>query len=1636
MTKESYLKNELYELMKKDESIFDLIQETSLDGIWFWDMNNPENQWMSAKFWSVLGYDPEEMPHKSSAWQNLINHDDLKTAMESIKRHCENPANPYDQIVRYRHKNGSIVWIRCRGSVIFDNEGKPYRMLGTHQDITAVKLAEIESEQATLNDFEAKHHFLFENMQLGAVFQNAKGEIIYCNKAAERILGLSFEQMQGRKSIDPGWKSLHEDGSKFPGESHPAMVALKTGKPVEDQIMHVFNPVNESYTIINIDSFPRFKNHEKEPFEVVSIFNDITLLKKSQLENLKSKSRAEESEEKFSLIVNNSPDIVIIQDLEGRITYVSPQGEKITGYTPEEFIEQNLPFKNILAGDLEKFRMAKEKLKNGENVSNLEYRFYKKNKEIIWVQQSAGIFYKNGNPLGIQSNLRDITSQKEMEAELHNSRLITENVPNGIHLYHLENIEDDRTLRMVYANPAVKELTGVGPEDIIGKTIDENFPGLRDMGIPGRYAEVVRNNRAESFEDVIYGDNRIPLAIFSVKAFPLPGNHVCVTFENITERKRVENALRRSDEKLRETAKIAKVGGWEINLEYNSLEWTEETFRIHELDSTKTPDNNEAIQFYHPDDRSRVYEAIKQAIEKGKSFDFEARLVTAKKNEIWVKVIGHISFNEKGLPSSLRGMIQDITDKKIAEKELNLAKEIAEENNANITAIIEGTSDSIWAFNRNFEVLYINKFFQKEFQQAFGVKLEKGSNLIKALPEALQPIWIPRYNRVLANEQFTFEDAVPTEIGTIYIQVTFNPIVKNGKVIGGSCFGSNITFRKLAEIEILRAKEIVEQSEKILRLKNEEYEVINEELRQTNEKLVKAREEIRISEITYKGILDSISEAVYIQNFDGTFLEVNRSAENLYGYKRDEFIGKSPEFLSAPDKNDMDKIKVHLQKVIGGEAQMFEFWGKNKNGTIFPKEVNCTRGTYFGRPVIIAVAREISERKNAERLVNEKNKEIAAQNEEYQKLNQELLQTNDDLVKAKLKAEEIQGKFMAAFYTSPDSVNINKLSGEYIEINEGFTQLTGYTNEDVIGKLSSEINIWEIPGDRLKLVEGIKKYGVVENLESVFRKKDGTLATGLMSAKIILLGGEPHILSVTRDISERKKHENELRIAKEKAEESGALLQNLADNIPAFIAIVDINSLEYRFINQKFVNSFGKERNEIVGSHISKIIGQKNYEFALEYIEQVRQGKTASYVNKFNLVEGVRYANVNYVPGYNEKNQLDKIIVLTFDITDQKNAELELIAAKEHAEESDRLKTAFLQNMSHEIRTPLNAISGFSGLLVEPDLSPEKRQNFVSIIQNSSRQLISIVTDILTISSLETRQEKLNIKPVCINNIIIELLAIHKQQISNRSISIYTKQSLNDHQSEIYTDETKVTQILSNLLANAIKFTHEGFIEFGYHLKENWLEFFVKDTGIGIKPAFHDKIFERFHQADRSINRLYGGTGLGLAISKAFVELLGGKISVQSEPEKGATFFFTIPYRPVNKESDISPVQNSKITSKTILVAEDEEFNYLYIEEVLKTLNINIIHTKDGQETVDVFKNNMAIDLILMDIKMPILDGYEAAKKIRVISPDTPIVAQSAYALEHEQAKFKGIFNDYLTKPVLADDLKNIVLKYVKIESK
>ena len=377
----------------------------------------------------------------------------------------------------------------------------------------------------------------------------------------------------------------------------------------------------------------------------------------------------------------------------------------------------------------------------------------------------------------------------------------------------------------------------------------------------------------------------------------------------------------------------------------------------------------------------------------------------------------------------------------------------------------------------------------------------------------------------------------------------------------------------------------------------------------------------------------------------------------------------------------------------------------------------------------------------------------------------------------------------------------------------------------------------------------------------------------------------------------------------------------------------------------------------------------------------------------------------------------------------------ELNEAKLSAEESYRLKSAFLANMSHEIRTPMNGIIGFSELLKDTKLPEDRRKYFAEIVIDSSRQLLTIVNDILDISRIETGKVSLVYDDVVVNDLIGILYAFFEPQTGSKAIRLTATKPMGNLQSTIRTDRTRLRQILTNLLNNALKFTHVGHIRFGYTIVDESMEFYVEDTGIGIPKQLHEKIFEPFRQAELDINHLYNGTGLGLTISKKLVELLGGTIWLESAPGKGSVFRFRLPYTTVLSDNVQLITEENTILNTSydmlVLVVEDDEVNYLFLETLLSRSKIKTIRALNGLEAVELCQKNHDINLVLMDIKLPFMNGFEATRRIKEQNPDLPVIAQTAYAMQEDRNKaIEAGCDGYISKPIITAELLKMIEEF------
>jgi len=370
------------------------------------------------------------------------------------------------------------------------------------------------------------------------------------------------------------------------------------------------------------------------------------------------------------------------------------------------------------------------------------------------------------------------------------------------------------------------------------------------------------------------------------------------------------------------------------------------------------------------------------------------------------------------------------------------------------------------------------------------------------------------------------------------------------------------------------------------------------------------------------------------------------------------------------------------------------------------------------------------------------------------------------------------------------------------------------------------------------------------------------------------------------------------------------------------------------------------------------------------------------------------------------------------DITERKLA----------AEESDRLKTAFIANMSHEIRTPMNGILGFSELLKEPHLSGDEQAEYIDLIHQSGERMLNLINSLMDISKIDAKEAKLQKTETSVNKLLRDIEAFFKLEVSKKGLHLTSTTGLTDEESVIETDSIKLNQVLTNLIQNALKFTSKGGIDFGYTRKDDMLEFYVIDSGIGISSAIKEKIFERFHQVNNSLTRNHEGAGLGLSISKAFVEMMGGMIRVDSVEGAGSTFCFTLPYNPVNIHESTSlsgqALSEKDPPSLTILIAEDDDVSTLLLKRNLKGENITILCAENGWEAVELVEHHPEINLVLMDIKMPVMNGYEATRLIKLHRPDLSVIAQSAFTSKEERDKaYEAGCDNFITKPISKSEL-------------
>ncbi len=666
------------------------------------------------------------------------------------------------------------------------------------------------------------------------------------------------------------------------------------------------------------------------------------------------------------------------------------------------------------------------------------------------------------------------------------------------------------------------------------------------------------------------------------------------------------------------------------------------------------------------------------------------------------------------------------------------------------------------------------------------------------------------------------------------------------------------------------------------------------------------------------------------------------------------------------------------------------------------------------------------------------NRDLLQAQEELKVINDHL----EEMVEERTReVKENEAKYTDLYNTAPIMLMSVDLQTESITTcNDTFLNLTGFSREEILGKSVVRLYHSNYPEEIRDELNTLKLKGENKETEKNLLTKQGKKIPVLVSM-------QPH-LDISGKIREARivlQDLRSLKIAEERLKQSEERYRAVSDT--AVDAIVTMDS-KGRIVswNGSTEKMFGFSSKEIEEKTIELLLPDQDF---IDQNNPVREINSMDDVIRLGRITEIqaRHHNGNTFPaeislaGWETAHESFFTAIIR-DITERKKWESELQKAKIKAEESDTLKTAFLANMSHEIRTPMNGILGFAQLLKDPELTTENRDKYINIINRSSEQLLKIITNIVDISKIEAGFKDLNLTEIHLQTLLDHVIFLFKPMAKEKNIRLLLENNIPEDRSILLSDEIKLKQMLSHLLDNAMKFTSQGEIRLYVEADERNIRFLVSDTGEGIEPHLLEVIFDRFRQGSLAIVRHTGGTGLGLSLARSYAGMLNGTLTVTSKPGEGSTFSLELPLlkamsASISKSGKDQPA-GSKTTnsinwdSHTILMAEDEEGNALYLKMALKKTGINILHAENGEEAVNMCKNHPEISLVLIDVKMPVLDGLSATRQIRTFKPELPIIATTAFTMSSDRDRcINAGCTDYLPKPIEQNKLIHMLSTYL-----
>lgn len=966
----------------------------------------------------------------------------------------------------------------------------------------------------------------------------------------------------------------------------------------------------------------------------------------------------------------------------------------------------------------------------------------------------------------------------------------------------------------------------------------------------------------------------------------------------------------------------------------------------------------------------------------GEPVSFEWRNISKSGRRFWtMNSISIVRIDE--VPHILL-VSRDNDDQKMLEKSLIESQE-------HFRALADNSPDVIMRFDRSFRHVFVNNAIVPQT----GLKVEdflgKSHQEMGVFPDALVKIWELALDRVFRKGKpetivfdIGFEDRTATFEWRLYPEESEPGSVDS--IIG---VARDITDTRLSELALKKSEERLNMALQATKLGLWDWNLVNDE-------------------VYYSPIWFS-----------------------MLGYGPDELPQVLNTWTSLQHPDDSKSSMRKVMEVIKNRETSFEieFRLKHKNGSyIWIRAIGKAVGyDRDGNTIRLTGTHEkIDERKR-----NEQVKQVLFDISNAVSTTQSLDELYGKIRESLGKVLDTTNCFLALYNEEADTLTLPFMEDE----KDSFTEFPARKTLTSFVIRTGEAQLIDIEREKELIRKGeiepvgapcVSWLGVPLKLDE---KTIGVYAVQSYSEDVVYTDSDAGLLEFASDqialAIERRRQQDDLKVTQEKQ-------RRVFESSPDPMIVVDPSAMILDF-NSAFVDVFDVVPEVVYGEKVFRFIHPSDWRQAIrDFNETWKLGYLKNLEYQIVRPDGAVFdGEVSSGAIHRSDGTQESMVLILKNITERKHAERNLLEAKYKAEESDRLKTAFLSNMSHEIRTPMNAIVGFSDLLSDDTLSVEDRRDFIAQINQGADDLMRLIDDIIDIAKIEAGQVNVHIAECFIRDLYKELHLMFLQNIKRSGkehVAISVKWEWPVSELAIYTDPFRLKQILVNLLGNAVKFTEEGEIVLGIEEHPEGILFYVKDSGIGIREEKQKVIFHRFMQGHENKTKLYGGTGLGLAISKNLTEILGGRIGLDSVSGEGSTFWFVLPRNevPLKYEAALrAPVSELKSwEGKKVLIAEDDHSNYYFLYEALKDTGVTILWAKDGEETLALFREHLDLSLVLMDINMPLLNGYECATIIKKERPDLPVVAQTAYAMsgEREISRQAGC-DDYLSKPIKVKEL-------------